>query len=146
MRHQYAGSGTSPNQPRPGVGPAHAQHAAHEVCFSYRRRVRALRSRAAAGSRTCTARIADAPTPSSPAAQSGWRDARQRSTAPNVNIVSLGRFCAKIYNETRAKPDAYFSEMLGDDDNGAMRAITRDYVFTKPFQEDETNRKIDAAS
>ena len=48
--------------------------------------------------------------------------------------MSLGRFCAKVYNETREKQDAYFSEMLGKDDNGAMRAITRDYVFTKPFK------------
>ena len=74
------------------------------------------------------------------------RDDLLRGVVDESVAVSLGRFCAKIYNETRAKPDAYFSEMLGEDDNGAMRAITRDYVFTKPFQADETNREIDAAS
>ena len=71
------------------------------------------------------------------------RDDLLRGVVEESVAASLGRFCAKVYNETRAKPDAYFSEMLGDDDNGAMRAITRDYVFTKPFQEDETNREID---
>ena len=60
--------------------------------------------------------------------------------------ASLGRFCAKVYNETRGKTGRLLLRDVGDDDNGAMRAITRDYVFTKPFQEDETNREIDAAS
>ena len=74
------------------------------------------------------------------------RDDLLRGVVEESVAASLGRFCAKVYNETREKQDAYFSEMLGKDDNGAMRAITRDYVFTKPFQEDETNREIDAAS
>ena len=74
------------------------------------------------------------------------RDDLLRGVVEESVAASLGRFCAKVYNETRAKPDAYFSEMLGKDDNGAMRAITRDYVFTKPFQADETNREIDASS
>ena len=74
------------------------------------------------------------------------RDDLLRGVVEESVAVSLGRFCAKISTRDAAKQDAYFSEMLGEDDNGAMRAITRDYVFTKPFQEDETNRKIDAAS
>ena len=74
------------------------------------------------------------------------RDDLLRGVIEESVAASLGRFCAKVYNETREKQDAYFSEMLGKDDNGAMRAITRDYVFTKPFQADETNREIDAAS
>ena len=64
-----------------------------------------------------------------------WTTPEQASSRRRGRSASLR---AKIYNETRAKPDAYFSEMLGKDDNGAMRAITRDYVFTKPFQADET--------
>jgi len=74
------------------------------------------------------------------------RDDLLRGMVDETVAEGLGRFCAEVYDATHDKDDAYFTNIFGDDDNGAMRAITRDYVFTKPFRADATNRTLDEES
>mmetsp|Transcript_6670 Transcript_6670/g.27975 ORF Transcript_6670/g.27975 Transcript_6670/m.27975 type:complete len:314 (-) Transcript_6670:2601-3542(-) len=53
----------------------------------------------------------------------------------------LGAFLASVRRATETtKVD------VGGDNNAAMRGITRDFVFTKPFTEDPTNRVFDDSS
>jgi len=57
----------------------------------------------------------------------------------------LGTFLGDVYAKTKDAPAAAFA-YLGADDNAAMRAITRDYVFTKPWDAaDATNRDLSEA-
>mmetsp|Transcript_9509 Transcript_9509/g.31055 ORF Transcript_9509/g.31055 Transcript_9509/m.31055 type:complete len:382 (-) Transcript_9509:138-1283(-) len=52
--------------------------------------------------------------------------------------TDLGAFLKRLRHMEEAPP-----KIIGDDNNAAMRAITRDYVFTKPFcPDDATNRKL----
>ncbi|KAJ1446249.1 kinase-like domain-containing protein [Pelagophyceae sp. CCMP2097] len=59
--------------------------------------------------------------------------------------ADLGVFLAAVRSATAGR-EAEFAGRLGGDNNAAMRAITRAFVFTKPFDEhDETNRDVAAS-
>lgn len=53
----------------------------------------------------------------------------------------LGRFLAAVRAATAGREQAVVDK-LGGDNNSLMRGITRDYVFTKPFVDDPTNREL----
>eukprot|EP00629_Pelagomonadales_sp_RCC1024_P008579 CAMPEP_0119293764 /NCGR_PEP_ID=MMETSP1329-20130426/46671_1 /TAXON_ID=114041 /ORGANISM="Genus nov. species nov., Strain RCC1024" /LENGTH=412 /DNA_ID=CAMNT_0007294637 /DNA_START=30 /DNA_END=1264 /DNA_ORIENTATION=- len=71
------------------------------------------------------------------------RDDLRRGFADEVVAIEIGDLLGALFDSTAGKdPPA----ALAEDNNAAMVGITRDYVFTKPWDaEDETNRKLEGA-